>query len=110
MTKTNKMSLDFILNTPPKSRSSAAKKIQSNYRKHMNNKRTKRQKQMTAARYFLTEDLVDDNLSNLILRSVRGKKKSQKKSNRKPKRSNRKPKRSNRKPKKTLKKRRRNRK
>ena len=102
MTKTNKMSLDYILNTPPKSRSSAAKKIQSNYRKHMNNKRTKRQKQMTAARYFLTEDLVDDNLSNLILRSVRGKKKSQKKS--------RKPKRSNRKPKKTLKKRRRNRK
>ena len=109
MTKTNKMSLDYILNTPPKSRSSAAKKIQSNYRKHMNNKRTKRQKQMTAARYFLTEDLVDDNLSNLILRSVRGKKKSQKKS-RKPKRSNRKSKRSNRKPKKTLKKRRRNRK
>ena len=99
MTKTNKMSLDFILNSPPKSRSSAAKKIQSKYRSHMKNKRTKRQKQMTAARYFLTDDLVDDNLKNLILKSVRGKKKSQKKS-RKPKRSNRKPKKSIRKPKK----------
>ena len=104
MTKTNKMSLDYILNTPPKSRNSAAKQIQSNYRSHMNRKRTKRQKQMNAARYFLTEDLVDDNLKNLILRSVKGKKKSQKKKSQKKKshkKINRKPK------KKTLKRRRR---